>query len=81
MRGSDSVFTASTIMVDYTAEVTIFKKDLKKSFEINLFAPVSILAQRSKVHNLFGAYESRAKHTRLGVKVVYLGFVVTGGSL
>ena len=29
----------------------------------------SILAQRSKVHNLVGAYESRAKHTRLGVQV------------
>ena len=45
-------------------------KKKKKSFWINLFALLSILAQRSKGHNLVGAYESRAKHTRLGVKVV-----------
>ena len=33
------------------------------------------------VINLFGAYVSSAKYTRRGVKVVYLGFVGTGGSL
>ena len=39
------------------------KKNLKKSFGMNLFKPAkSILAQRSKVHNLVGAYESHAKH-------------------
>ena len=33
------------------------------------------------VINLVGAYVSSAKYTRRGVKVVYLGFVGTGGSL
>ena len=46
------------------------KKNLKKSFGMNLFKPAkSILAQRSKVHNLVGAYESRTKYTQLGVQV------------
>ena len=33
------------------------------------------------VINLVGACVSSAKYTRRGVKVVYLGFVGTGGSL
>ena len=36
---------------------------------------------RKLVINLVGAYVSSAKYTRRGVKVVYLGFVGTGGSL
>ena len=40
-----------------------------------LYKPVTM------VINLFGAYVSSAKYTRRGVKVVYLGFVGTGGSL
>ena len=61
-------YTLLTFELEYLPGV--LKKNLKKSFGMNLFKPAkSILAQRSKVHNLVGAYESRAKHTRLGVQV------------